>query len=67
MNIILAVRASGLSLPSLADVVLEGTKGGPKEWVVVSHNRFGRVLLAILYMYKPSCRPMLKPPFLGTP
>ena len=34
---------------------------------VVSSNRFDCILLSILYMFKPSCRPMLKPPSLGPP
>ena len=34
---------------------------------VVRNNRFDRVLLSILYMLKPSCSPMFKPPSLGPP
>ena len=34
---------------------------------VVSNNCVDRVLLSILYMSKPSCRPMFKPPSLGPP
>ena len=38
--------------------------GGPKEWVFVSNDWSDGVLLPILYMLKPSCRPMFKPPSL---
>ena len=34
---------------------------------VVRNSLFGRVLLSILYMFKPSCRPMFRPPSLGPP
>ena len=34
---------------------------------VVSNNWFDRVLCSIPYMFKPSCRPMFKPPSLGPP
>ena len=34
---------------------------------VISNNWFDCALLSILYMFKPSCWPMLKPPSLGPP
>ena len=42
-----------------------GELRGSRGMGVVSNSRFGRVLLLILYMLKPSCRPMFKPPSLG--
>ena len=45
----------------------EGELRGSQGTGVVSDNWFDRVLLSILYMFKPSHRPMLKPPSLGTP
>ena len=34
---------------------------------VVNNNWFDHIVLSILYMFKPSCRPMCKPPSLGPP
>ena len=34
---------------------------------VASNSWFDRVVLSTLYMFKPSCRPILKPPSLGPP
>ena len=45
---------------------LEGTKGS-QGMGVVSNSCLDRVLLSILYIFKPSCSPMLKPPSLGPP
>ena len=41
--------------------------GGSQGLEVVGNNWFYGVLLSSLYMFKPSCRPMLTPPSLGPP
>ena len=40
---------------------------GSQGMGVVSNSWFDYVLLSILYMFKPSFRPMFKPPSLGPP
>ena len=40
---------------------------GSQGMGVVSNNCFDRVLLSILHIFKPSCRPVFEPPILGTP
>ena len=60
----LVLQASMRPKPHRARV--EGARGS-QGMGVVSNNWFDRVLLPILHMFKPSCRPMLKTPFLGTP
>ena len=44
-------------------VFLEGTRGS-QGMGVVSSSWFDIVLVSIVYMFKPSCGPMLKPPSL---
>ena len=54
------------ALPLLSSFWGEGLKGS-QGMGVVSNDWPDRALLSILYMFKPSCWQMFKPPFLGTP
>ena len=48
-----------------AALVLEGTKGGPKEWGSQATAGLIALYSQLLYMFKPSRRPMFKPPSFG--
>ena len=50
-------------LPPTIERELRGSQG----MGVVLNNWFDHVFLSILYRFKPSCRPMFKPPSLGPP
>ena len=39
--------------------------GGSQGMGFVGHNQFDRVLLSMLHVFKPSWRPLFKPPSLG--
>ena len=55
-------RAGFIGRESVRTLVLQRELMG-----VASNSWFDTCLLSTLYMFKPSCRPMFKPPSLGPP